>query len=414
MKKLKKKLKARYLTKQIIEIAIENGKMAFLSGPRQVGKTIQAGLIQEYFDESLYKNWDQSEFKKVWTKGPDQIALEFDLNKENQSRLLVLDEIHKSKSWKQKLKGLYDTRGEDFDIIVTGSARLDVYKRGSDSLLGRYYHFRMHPFSLRELIKLIPNSPEETQHQLFEGKSIKTSKEIFEKLITLMEFSGFPEPYLRQSKSVAKLWRKGRNEKIIKEDLRDLSRVQEIGQVEALLTLMPDKIGSPLSVQSLREDLGVAHDTVSRWLNYLKALYFFFEIKPYSRSIPRSLKKEGKIYFYDWTENKERGPRFENLIASHILKACHYWEDTGQGDFQLTYLRNKEKQEVDFLIIKDKKPWFTVECKYKNSSLETAYKKFSKYIDCPHIQVVFEKGIYRKIDDNTWIMGADKFLMCLV
>ncbi|USN46326.1 MAG: ATP-binding protein [Pseudobdellovibrionaceae bacterium] len=414
MNKPNRKPIPRYLDTIITNLALDHGKMAFISGPRQVGKTTMVQLIGQSFEQSVYKNWDQTEFKRVWAKSPDQIAEEFDLSKIKESRLLILDEIHKSKSWKQKLKGLYDTRGDSFSIIVTGSARLNIYKKGADSLMGRYFNFRLHPFSLREALGLAPNSPELVNETLFSGRPVKSPKGSVAILNELMDYGGFPEPFLRKNKAAARLWRRGRNEKIVREDLRDLSRVQEISQIETLISLLPEKVGSPLSVQSLREDLDVAHDTVSRWLGYLKELYFFFEVKPFSRSIPRSLKKEGKIYFYDWCENTELGAKFENLVASHLLKACHFWDDSGLGQFGLHYLRNKEKKEVDFLISKDSKPWFTVECKNGDTALDTNYQKFSKYTKCPHLQVVFEPDVFRKVDEQTAIVGADRFLAALV
>ncbi|MBF0301013.1 MAG: ATP-binding protein [Oligoflexia bacterium] len=396
--------------------------MAFISGPRQCGKTTESLLLKESFDEAQYLTWDQTSFKKTWLKKPDEIIEYFNLHKNNLSRLLVLDEIHKSKNWKQKLKGIYDVNSELINIVVTGSARLNVYRRGSDSLMGRYLLFRLHPFSLRELTKLTPASPKECHNNLFFEKSNSSlskntkneNKKNFQILDDLFNYSGFPEPFLNKKKNILNIWRRGRNEKIIKEDLRDLSHVKEIGLVEVLISLLADKIGSPLSIQSLREDLEVSHDTVSRWLDYLEELYYLFRIKPYSKSIPRTLKKDRKAYLYDWSENAKDGAKFENLIACHLLKACHYWEDIGEGSFDLFYLRNKEKQEVDFLLTKDKKPWFTAECKFKDNSLSPGYKNFQSLLKCPHIQVVYEENVFRKIDHLTWIMGADYFLMQFV
>lgn len=388
--------------------------MAFISGPRQVGKTTLSQIVSQSFDQSIYKNWDQTEFRRIWTKQPDHLTTEFNLARVNQSRLLILDEIHKAPLWKQKVKGLFDTRSEDISIMVTGSARLNVFKKGGDSLLGRYFHFRLHPLSLREALGLRPHSPDLVNQTLFSGKAPHLIKKSQDTLSQLLHFGGFPEPFLKKDESFSRLWRRGRTDKIIREDLRDLTRIQEISQVQALLSLLPEKIGQPLSIQSLREDLEVAHDTVSRWLRYLQELYLFFEIKPFSKRIPRSLKKEGKIYFYDWSDGLEKGARFENFVASHLLKACHYWEDTGAGSFDLHYLRNKEKNEIDFLVSKDKRPWFTVECKYADSNLDTTHQKFSEYLGCSHIQVVLDKDLFRKVNHNTFIMGADFFLSSLV
>jgi predicted AAA+ superfamily ATPase len=324
----------RYLSKDIRELALKRNKMAFISGPRQVGKTTLGKSFKSDYKQFIYKNWDESVFRKLWTKSPNSIVDEFLLEKLKEEKLLVLDEIHKSKGWKQKLKGIYDVLGDDIKIIVTGSARLNIFKKGGDSLLGRYLNFRLHPLSYGEITKSKILSPEEWKNSLFKKSNKNFSRE---PLLKLMKFSGFPEPFFAGSEKILRIWRKGRNEKIIKEDLRDLSKLPELSQVEMLASLLPSKIGSPLSVQSLREDLEIAHDTVSRWLKYLNELFYFFEIKPWSKSIPRSLKKEGKIYLYDWTEIEVEGVKFENFVACHLLKACHYWADTGEGDFDLFY-----------------------------------------------------------------------------
>lgn len=395
----------RYLFNSIQALALTRNKMAFISGPRQVGKTTLSKSYEEYYKQFRYKNWDESTFRRLWTKSPNAIESEFELSKINENRLLILDEIHKSKSWKQKLKGLYDTLGIQIDIIVTGSARLNIFKKGSDSLMGRYLNFRLHPLSYGEIIGTKPLEPEQWKQSLFEEKKNQLKQEPMENLLKL---SGFPEPYFSNSEKILRIWRKGRTDKIIREDLRDLSKLPELSQVEMLASLLPTKVGSPLSVQSLKEDIEVSHGTISRWLKYLNELFYFFELKPWNKSIPRAIKKEGKIYLYDWTEIEGIGPKFENLVACHLLKACNFWTDTGEGDFELFYVRNKEKQEIDFLIVKDKKPWLCVEAKY--SSTEMNVKSFSKllsYLKCPYVQVVFQEDIYRA-KDNLLIISANR------
>ncbi|KYG66319.1 hypothetical protein AZI86_04490 [Bdellovibrio bacteriovorus] len=225
-------------------------------------------------------------------------------------------------------------------------------------------------------------NPDAWLKAIFKKDSKPHNQKILERLF---KFSGFPEPYFANSEKIHRLWRSGWTEKIIREDLRDLSRIPELSQVEMLVSLLPDKIGSPLSIQSLREDLEVSHDTVSRWLKYLNELFYFFELKPWTKSIPRSLKKEGKIYLYDWTEIDSPGIKFENMVASHLLKACNFWTDTGEGAFELFYLRNKEKQEIDFLIVRDKKPWLCVEAKYSETVIDKKVAdKYTDYLGCPY------------------------------
>jgi predicted AAA+ superfamily ATPase len=400
----------RYLYSSIKELALARHKMALISGPRQVGKTTLSRSFDSDYDQSIYKNWDESTFRRIWTKSPNAIADEFGLPKFNESKLLILDEIHKSKGWKQKLKGLFDLFQNDLNIIVTGSARLNTYRKGGDSMMGRYLNFRLHPLSYGELIERKKLAPEEWRERIFRKPSGQLPTDVLDNLI---KFSGFPEPYFAASSKILNIWRRGRVEKIIREDLRDLTRLVELSQVEMLASLLPTKVGSPLSVQSLREDLEVAHDTVSRWLRYLNELFYFFEVKPWTKSVVRSLKKEGKIYLYDWTEIEADGPKFENLIACHLLKACHFWTDTGEGNFDLFYLRNKEKQEIDFLITKDRKPWLAVEAKVSEVKIDLkAVKKLTQNLNCPFVQVVRQPGIWRVDADpgDRMVTSADHLL----
>jgi predicted AAA+ superfamily ATPase len=164
-----------------------------------------------------------------------------------------------------------------------------------------------------------------------------------------------------------------------------------------LVALLPERAGGLLSVQSLREDLEVGHQTVGRWLNYLRELYYHFELKPFSQSVPRSLKKDGKLYLWDWSELDDAGARFENLVASHLLKACHFWTDSGKGAFDLHYLRNKEKKEVDFLVTLKRKPWLTVEAKASAVALDTSFLAFAKHLGLTHhIQIVNAPNIWAR------------------
>jgi len=395
----------RSIETDIIDLALSRNKMAFISGPRQVGKTTLSKNLAKEFDSSLYCNWDEIKFRKIWTKSPNEIVDTLDLTKKNISPLIVFDEIHKSKLWKQKIKGIYDHHHEKINILVTGSARLNVFKKGGDSLLGRYLNFRIHPLSYGELTSKRPMDPEAWKKQLFSVSSKKYSQIEIEKLLT---FTGFPEPYLEGDSKILNIWSRSRQEKIVREDLRDLSRLPELSQIEMLISLLDEKVGGLLSVQSLREDLEVAHTTVTRWLKYLEELYYFFELKPHSSSIPRSLKKEGKIYLYDWSQIEDKGARFENLVASQLLKAVHYWSDTGEGNFDLRYLRNKEKEEVDFLILKNKKPWLMIESKFSDTGMnQKIVTKYQNYLKCPYVQVVFANG-HEFIKDDIALLSANR------
>jgi len=404
-------MKTRYLQKAVEELAFADGKMAFVSGPRQAGKTTLGEMLAETRKTSRYFNWDDLDFRRLWVKSPKSI-----LSQSENKSLIILDEIHKDRTWKRTLKGIYDTvrfEKKQYDFFITGSARLNVYRRGSDSMLGRYLHFRLAPFSMREID--IPNvlSPDDMLKQLF-GRSFSVSRENHNNLKTLLRFGPFPEPLFRQSQSRWKIWRQNRHEMIIREDLRDIGQSSDIGKIEMLAALLPDKVASPLSLNSLRLDIEVTHQTLQRWLGWLKELYFLFEIKPWSKKIVRSLKKEGKIYLWDFSEVKEPGAKFENMVAVHLLKTCNYWNDTGQGEFELFYLRNREKQEIDFLIVRDGRPWLPIEVKTGDDNPSQNWKKFLPMLGCKKALQITEKpvwNLYTEDDRELLVAGAAEALM---
>lgn len=396
-------MKDRYLIPTINEICFPMHKMTFVSGPRQCGKTTLAKMMLKSRKKGYYNNWDDIEFRRTWTKNPSTIVPQ----KSKDIPIIIFDEIHKAKMWKRTLKGIYDGLDQSADIIVTGSARLNVYKKGSDSLLGRYYHFRLHPFSLAEIQKTSIANPDELIDQIF-SKSLNTKKSAINNVEDLMRYGGFPEPFIAQSARQARLWRKGRVEKVIREDLRDISRIPELSQIEMLTSLIPERVGSFLSRAALRETLEVSFNTVQRWINYLKELYYVFELKPYSNSIVRTLKKEGKIYLWDYSEVDDKAARFENMIASHLLKFCHFWSDNGYGDFELYCLRNKDKEEIDFLICRDNKPWLPIEVKLNDIVPSSNWKKFINQIPCNHgIQIICKPNYWKCHEyDNKRILVA--------
>ena len=408
-------MKERYLEKSITSECLKYNKMAFVAGPRQTGKTTLAKNLMKSFSTAQYFNWDDREFRKIWGKSLSSWLRKNLKLKSDKDILIVLDEIHKAKYWKRDLKGVFDIFHESLDIIVTGSARLNVYKKGSDSLLGRYFLYRLHPFSLGELSNKTPILP----NKLIETASKKSrpSTKNTKILDQLFKFGGFPEPYINAKENFHKVWQRGRVEKVIREDLRDLSRIPELSQIEILVSLLPDTVSNPLSIQSLSEDLEVAYTTVARWIKYLEQLYYSYTIRPYSRKIRRSLKKEAKLYLWDWSEIDSNGPRFENLIANHLLKTVHYWTDLGIENADLSYLRNKEKEEVDFLIRTNKKPLLAVEVKYKDTTVSNSLIKFCKQLNLSTaFQVVYQSGVYERYtkDDLEIIICSAENLLSLL
>ena len=408
-------MKKRYIEQYIEDLCFTNGKIAFVAGPRQAGKTVVSKMLLKKRGVGEYYNWDNLTFRKLWTKDPAAIVPD---PMPKTKPLIILDEIHKAKKWKQNLKGVYDTIDHTCDIIVTGSAKLNVYRRGSDSLLGRYFYFRLHPFSLAEISsRKILVAPDDLLNALI-NKQIQISSTTTKQLNQLDIYGPFPEPLFTATKPFLHLWRRGRVEKIVREDLRDLSRSLELSQIEMLVSLLPERVASPFSLQSLSEDLEVAYTTVKRWMNYLYELYYCFEIKPYTKSLARAIKKEGKVYLWDWSEVADDGRHFENLIAGHLLKYCDFYTDIGEGLFQLSYLKNKEKNEIDFLILKNNKPWLPVEVKLSDTTPSKNWKGFLKQLSIKiGIQVVKQSDVFKLHEINEFtilVVSADVFLSYLV
>jgi hypothetical protein len=406
-------MKPRYLSAAIEELCFSDHRVAMLSGPRQCGKTTLGKMLLKHRGAGEYRNWDDVEFRRQWAKQPRTVV---PAARRGVTPLLVLDEIHKDRRWKRTLKGVYDTLERPCDILVTGSARLNVYNKGSDSLLGRYFHFRMHPFSLREMHSIESTPPDQVIESIF-SRSLRRRKAGGSDLRALMRFGPFPKPLFEQDERKALLWRRTRNEIVVREDLRDISRIPELARIEMMIALLPERVGGPLSLTSLREDMEVSFDTIARWLAYLRELYYLYEIKPFSRKIHRSLKREGKVYFWDWSEVPNEAARFENLVAGHLLKACHFWTDTGLGTFELFLLKNKDKQEIDFLIVRDGEPWLPVEVKYRETVPSPNWPKFMADLPCKKgIQIVSVPAwkVHRLGDSEVLVAGAAEVLDYLV
>ena len=321
----------RYLTDPI-EDDLQR-KMVFLGGPRQVGKTTLALALLRAIDTRHpgYLNWDSPQVRPGLLRG----------ELPGEEPRLVLDEIHKFPRWRNLVKGLYDTEGDRVSLLITGSARLDQYRKGGDSLQGRYHYYRLHPLSLGELAA--DPSPAD--------------------LDALMQYGGFPEPFLAGNARMWRRWQRERQSRVLYEDLRDLENVRQVALVELLAEALPHRVGSPLSVRNLAEDLQVAHATVARWIEILENLYLCFRIPPFGAPRIRAVKKEAKLYLWDWSQTPGRGERFENLVACHLLKYCHFLEDTEGNRMQLRFLRDTDRREVDFVVTRDDAPLFAVECK---------------------------------------------------
>jgi len=345
-------------------------QMAFLGGPRQVGKTWVSKLVGD-----AYFNWDNSADRRQLLRGPSVLAELLGLDAlRAQAPIAVLDELHKYRKWKTLLKGFYDTYGERAHLLVTGSSRLDIYRRGGDSLMGRYLLYRMHPWSVGECIRT--DLPQ---------KKICAANEITEAdWEALWEHGGFPEPFLRREARFTRRWRSLRLAQLSREDMRDVTSVRDLGTIETLMELLAERAAQQLVYSNLAAEVQASADSIRRWTDLLARMNYGFAVRPWFHNVAKSLRKEPKWFLRDWSGVADEGARAENFVACHLLKAVETWTDLGFGSFELRYLRDKQKREVDFLVVRDRKPWFLVETKLSDKALSPSLGYFQTQLKAPH------------------------------
>jgi len=317
--------------------------MVFLGGPRQVGKTT---LAKQILGKARgYLSWDVPEDRESILRRELPAA-----------SVLAFDELHKYRMWRGYLKGLYDAQKgsapkDTRRILVTGSARLDFYRFGGDSLQGRYHYLRLHPLSAAEL-KIEDSSG----------------------LQDLLQLGGFPEPFLGANEVEARRWSREYRTRLVREDVTSLERIEDLGSLELLLLRLPDLVGSPLSVNALREDLQVSHKTAQKWIAVLERLYAVFLVPPFSAPKVRAVRKAQKHYHLDWSLVPEMPQRFENLVGAHLLKWVHFEVDARGRDLELRYFRDVDGREVDFVVVEGKKPILLVECKWGDDQVSPSLR----------------------------------------
>ncbi len=327
-------------------------KMVFVAGPRQVGKTTMALSLPDA--DGGYLNWDVAEHRERILKR------ELPVNP-----IWIFDEIHRYRSWRNYLKGIFDSRPTKQQILVTGSARLDLYRYSGDSLQGRYHMLRLHPLSVAEL-------------------GLESSEDLHQ----LLTLGGFPEPFFEGSEVEARRWSREYRNLLIREELASLERVQDLGNLELLVLRLPDLVGSPLSINALREDLRLSHKTVDKWVRILERLYAVFRLSPIGAPGIRAVKKARKHYHFDWSLVPEPAARFENMVASHLLKWVHFHQDTEGLDLELRYFRDSEGREVDFVVVDRRVPIMMVESKLSDSKPDRSLRYLRRrFPDCPAWQV---------------------------
>ena len=346
-------------------------QMALVSGPRQVGKTT---TCRNHADS--YANWDNIDDRELILGGPARLAQHIGLAQLREQIVVALfDELHKYARWKQFLKGFFDSYPDQLRIIVTGSSRLDTYRRVGDSLMGRYFLYHMHPFSVAETLhRELPN-PERVIRPPNKPKPAD-----FDALWT---HGGYPEPFLKRDVRFSRRWQSLRSQQLLREDVRDLTQIQQVDQLGLLVKLLERRSGQQLIYSNLARDVRVSVDTVRRWVDTLSSLHHGFLLKPWFRNVARSLRKEPKWYLRDWAAIEDSGSRAETFIACHLLKAVDGWNDMGYGKFELAYLRDKSKREVDFIVIRDGQPWFLAEAKHRQMAIGDGLKYFQEQTGAP-------------------------------
>jgi uncharacterized protein len=375
-------------------------KMVLIAGPRQVGKTTMARRILRDWGSGEYLSWDNREDRAAlraarWPAG---------------NALVVLDELHKWRGWKRWLKGEFDKHRDRLRFLVTGSARLDVYRRGADSLQGRYHHYRLHPFSLAEMLGSeatpLPTPGAELAVEPRPGAA--------EALASLARFGGFPEPLLAGSERVLRRWQKERLERFFREDVRDLEPLRDLGSLQLLADMLPERVGSLLSLNALREDLEVSHRAVAHWVDVLERLYHVVRVPPFVAPRVRALRKMPKAYLWDPSLVEAEGARFENLVALHLLKLCHLLQDREGHAVELYYLRDRAGHEVDFLVTSRARPWFAVEVKLAAARVDPALAYFRDRLHIPWTYQVTLEGDRDFVEDGIRVLPASTFLGALV
>jgi len=349
-------------------------KMVFIGGPRQVGKTTLALTFvkNSKANHPASLNWENENSRKIINQGTWP----------KEEELIIFDEIHKRKGWQSLIKGFWDTWKSTQRYLITGSARLDTFRKGGDSMLGRYHYYRIHPYSYPEL-----------------GNEKKN-------LDALFRFGGFPEPLLLQDEREHRRWVNSRVSKLVRIDLRDLENIQDLDKVELLAENLSQKVGSTLSYKSLGEDLETSDKTVKRWVQILDSLYYCYTISPLGSTKIKAVKKAQKLYLWDWSEISEPGARFENMVASHLLKYCHFQSDVEGFKMELRYIRDESGKECDFVVIKDKKPLFAVECKLGASVFDKNIGYFKERLNIPKwYQVTLDDIPERKVTPDISILS---------
>ena len=382
-------------------------QMRFITGPRQVGKTtIARQKLSEEESEQLYYLWDLRTVRQRYKE--NELFFTADAMDSSRKLWVCYDEVHKMPKWKNILKAAFDETSDQYQFIVTGSAKLNIAKRAGDSLAGRYFTFHLMPLALDEVHSDSPvkvGAPKTGSH--FVRGALDASVASQDLVESLLEFSGFPEPLLKQSRAFHKKWSREYADTVIREDIGALTRIVDREYIFELYNLLPEMVGSPVSQSSLASHIQISPATVKNYLRRLEDFYLVFSIRPYSKNIKRSLLKAGKYYLYDWSKIDNEAARFENYVACELKSHLMFWGDATGDDFSLFYIRNKQKQETDFLVVRKNSPWLLVESKLTDDRVERHHlENVSALGDVPFVQVCRQSGIASMQKRNAYRMSA--------
>ena len=372
-------LKNRYIHPFITRDLLK--KMVFISGPRQSGKTT---LVENIINDqrSIYLNWDDVDGRK------NILAR----NWSDEDEIIAFDELHKYSRWKNFLKGTYDTQKTKHKFIVTGSARLDLYKKGQDSMMGRFFSWRLHPLCLAEL------------KHCFDYKS--------ENVITeLLELGGFPDPFFQGDITYAKRWRNERINLVFRQDINEIENVRDINILEMFYSMLRERVGAEIVLSNIARDLEIAPKTAKAWLSLLERTYALFVIMPFSKNLTKAIVKTPKVYFYDNGEVEgDIGSKFENLVANHLLKKIQFLEDATGEKYELNYVRDRNGPEVDFLILKNRKPLLLVEAKVSDSVRSKSLYYFMEKLKIEKAVQLVLNPIKANTKDGILVISAEEWL----
>lgn len=383
--------------------------MRLVAGPRQVGKTTLArAFLEKSGCPELYYNWDLRSIRSRFREDPyfyNADALKLSGEKE---RWICFDEIHKFPGWKDILKDAFDSFEEKYRFVVTGSARLDLFRKAGDSLSGRFFFYRLLPVSLFELTGRGLVIPDGDARDFVEGfLSRPAAQSDMEHLIA---FSGFPEPLLKGDEVFSSSWHDAYLDTLVRGDLRDLTKIHELENVVTLLHLLPERVGAPLSINSLREDMGASYNAVRNYVRALNLTYVIFAVAPYQKKIARAIKKESKVYLFDWTIILDEAKRFENYIACELKHRAELWTTVTKCRFDLSYVRTRDGKESDFLITRDGRPYLLLEAKLSSEEVEPHHLGYARQLGTPFVQIVKRPGIAKASKEPVFVISAANFL----